>query len=206
MRETSLRDELVVAATRLLDDGGPDSVTLREVGRVAGVSQTAPYRHFANKADLLATVAARELDRLVAAVEDLVAHRRGPTEMLSTALLHYLDWTRKRPERFRLVFGHWPRENDDLRSAAARATESMVVLVEGAQGAGALPPGDPWRIGAAIRAFVHGVAILEQNGHLLGRDRLPMDGEDLVESFLAGSAYGAFRCSPHDGEHPRAQR
>jgi AcrR family transcriptional regulator len=180
------RDLLVVAATRLLDDGGPQNVTLREVGRLTGVSRTAPYRHFASKADLLATVAAGELDRLVDAVERS-ADDRDPAARLDAAMLGYLRWARERPERFRLVFGHWTEENDDLRQAAARANRALVDLVGEAQSVGGLPTGDPWRLAAAVRAFVHVIAVLEQNGHLLGRDRAPLSAEDLVRSFRPGA-------------------
>src|SRR5215831_17500008 len=52
-----LRRALVEAATALLDEHGPLGVTLRGAARAAGVSQAAPYRHFAGKDALLAAVA-----------------------------------------------------------------------------------------------------------------------------------------------------
>ena len=42
----STRDQLVAAAARLLDEGGPEAVTLRAVAQAVGVSHHAPYRHF----------------------------------------------------------------------------------------------------------------------------------------------------------------
>jgi AcrR family transcriptional regulator len=186
----TLRDELIASATRLLDDGGPEKVTLREVGRLAGVSRTAPYRHFTSKSDLLATVAARELDRLV---DGIAAPAEPPAALevsLSAAMLRFLTWARNRPERFRLVFGHWAQENDALREAAARANRALVDLVAGSQGSGALPPGDPWNVAAVVRAFLHGAAALEQNGHLLGPDRVRLDAEELVGTFLSRASGG----------------
>jgi AcrR family transcriptional regulator len=59
----STRDRLVEAAAGLLDEGGVPAVTLREVGRRAGVSHNAPYKHFAGKEELLAAVAAAQLRR-----------------------------------------------------------------------------------------------------------------------------------------------
>src|SRR6266540_5232917 len=52
-----LRRALVDAAIELVRDRGPDGFTLREAARRVGVSQTAPYRHFATKDALLAAVA-----------------------------------------------------------------------------------------------------------------------------------------------------
>ncbi|NUQ86967.1 MAG: helix-turn-helix transcriptional regulator, partial [Glycomyces artemisiae] len=58
------REALIDVAARLLDEGGTDAVTLRQVGHGAGVSHNAPYKHFAGKEALLAAVAARELQGL----------------------------------------------------------------------------------------------------------------------------------------------
>ena len=46
------------AARAILDKDGIQAVGLREAARRVGVSATAGYRHFANKEDLLASVAA----------------------------------------------------------------------------------------------------------------------------------------------------
>ena len=65
----STRDRLAAAAASLLDGGGPDAVTLREVGRMAGVSHNAPYKHFADKSALLAEIATRQLRSLARQLE-----------------------------------------------------------------------------------------------------------------------------------------
>jgi AcrR family transcriptional regulator len=189
----SLRDTLVSAATELLDEGGPENVTLREVGRRTGVSRTAPYRHFSSKSGLLATVAAQELRQLVVDVEALARDGRSAAEVLRQAMLHYVRWAHARPERYRLVFSRWQEESVDLQQAAGRANEFLVDLVHRSQAEGALPPGDPWSMASAIRSFAHGAAMLEQAGHLLDRDRQPMDATGLVESYLAtapGEVFG----------------
>ena len=52
-----LRRALLDAALVLLETKDVSSLSLRAVAKQAGVSHTAPYRHFADKADLLAAVA-----------------------------------------------------------------------------------------------------------------------------------------------------
>ncbi|MGZ3236866.1 MAG: helix-turn-helix domain-containing protein, partial [Burkholderiaceae bacterium] len=44
---------LLDAADILLDEGGVEAVSLREVARRTGVTPTATYRHFADKESLL---------------------------------------------------------------------------------------------------------------------------------------------------------
>ena len=49
---------LLTAAVALVEEGGRDRFTVREVARRVGVSHAAPYRHFSDKQALLAAVAA----------------------------------------------------------------------------------------------------------------------------------------------------
>ncbi len=44
-----LRSALLAAALDIITELGPQQLTIREVARRAGVSHTAPYRHFADK-------------------------------------------------------------------------------------------------------------------------------------------------------------
>src|SRR5918992_5387296 len=53
-----LRAALVESAIGILQRGGLEALTLRAVARAAGVSEAAPYRHFADRRQLVAGVAA----------------------------------------------------------------------------------------------------------------------------------------------------
>src|SRR2546429_7684555 len=83
---SNTRDTLLAAAAQLLDEGGPEAVTLREVGHRAGVSHNAPYKHFADKQALLAAVAARELDRSSSALSPTVGAPRPPEAAVQAAI------------------------------------------------------------------------------------------------------------------------
>src|SRR5215208_5503789 len=67
-----LRRALLDASLELLRDGGPEALTLRGAARAAGVSQTAPYRHFADRAALIAGVAEDGFRRLRARLQRVV--------------------------------------------------------------------------------------------------------------------------------------
>ena len=64
-RRTGTRTRLVDAATAVLVDAGAHGFTTTEVGRRAGLSQGAIFRHFATKADLLAATVETIFDGLV---------------------------------------------------------------------------------------------------------------------------------------------
>src|SRR5262245_63455798 len=52
----NLREALIDAGLKLIARKGVRALTLREIGTRVGVSRMAAYRHFANKADLLAAI------------------------------------------------------------------------------------------------------------------------------------------------------
>src|SRR5512145_1581524 len=65
-----LRRALLQAAVRTIGTHGIDGLTLRAVGSSLGVSRTALYRHFADKAALLAAVAAEGFRTLRVELEE----------------------------------------------------------------------------------------------------------------------------------------
>jgi len=178
----STRDRLIDAATRLLDQGGPAAVTLREVGRLAGVSHNAPYKHFAGKQDLLAAVAARELFRQERPRRRRPDSKPGPD---ARQLMHeYVRWATRYPARFKLTFGSWSTGSDELADAASSARSVLVAAVERGQAAGDLPPGNPERLAALILAVAHGAVDLALNGHLSRTGKGHASPKDLVDDLF----------------------
>jgi len=178
----STRDDLVAAAADLLEEGGPGAVTLREVGARAGVSRSAPYRHFAGKEDLLAAVAARGLrDRHAARMRRRAA---SPAEAVRADLLYFVRGALAHPALFRLTYGSWKEGSPELGDAATAARAAFVDVVVAAQDDGSLPPGDPERLAALLLALVHGASDLALSGHLSRRGKGHADPADLVDDLL----------------------
>jgi AcrR family transcriptional regulator len=175
----SRRDTLISVAAKLLDRGGPQGVTLREVGRLAGVSHNAPYNHFADKHALLAAVASRELRRETArAGGDRV---RAKPQSLMTG---YVRWAMRHPERFKLTFGRWTKDNAELKSEAMRARGLLIEAVVAAQAVGDLPSGEPERLASLLWALAHGAADLALAGHLPASGKGRVSAEDLVKDLF----------------------
>ena len=192
---SSTRDALVDAAVQLLDEGGPEAVTLREVGRRAGVSHNAPYKHFTGKEALLAAVAARELTRQGAAV--------ATATTLQSVLHGYVAWALAHPARFRLVFGAWSTGSEELAAAAETARAALIALVVEQQRASRLPDGDPERLAALLQALAHGAVALALAGHLSPGGKGHASPGNLVDDLLG---YLATAAPGNPATHPPASQ
>lgn len=177
------REKLVDVAARLVDEGGAQAVTLREVGARAGVSHNAPYKHFDDKRDLLAAVAAAELNTLAGRIDAAAQREPSALERVRVAALTHVRWARTHPARFELVFGSWgTAPHAELGRAAEAATNALYDNVTTAVTDGALH-GDPHAIAAMIWSLGHGAVDLELAGHLTKKPNSPTP-EHLVDRLL----------------------
>ncbi|WP_439031570.1 TetR/AcrR family transcriptional regulator [Gordonia terrae] len=178
------RQALLAAAGSLLDRGGPEAVTLREVGSGAGVSRTAAYRHFDDKDDLLAALAA-EAWELVADALDAIVADATPTaeEAVRTALRGLSDLGIRRPHLYRLMFAS-PAGAPAI-PGAVRAQDGLLALV------GRIVPPDAARHHAALLlAVAHGLTDLDTHGHL-PQAKWHADRDTLLELAVSTTARAA---------------
>ncbi|PRY39542.1 TetR/AcrR family transcriptional regulator [Umezawaea tangerina] len=174
------RRELVAAAAELLDESGPEGVTLRAVGARAGVSRGAPYGHFPDKEHLLAAVAEQcwtgigdELDRLLA------DHDLPPAERLERALAGLLDIGRRRPHAYALMFGPASNASAGAAAAVSRTHDQFLSIVSGVIG----DPARARQSGALLMTSVHGVVSMENAGHL-GVEKWHATGDQLLRRLI----------------------
>jgi AcrR family transcriptional regulator len=156
-----LRAACVRAALELLEEEGTTALSLRAVARRAGVSPTAPYRHYSDRDALISAVAAvgyRELADHLAA-----AHPSPSTpEELAAVAVAYVRFALERPALFRVMFGE-PCDRDTGERIAATTAISEYL---GAIVARSFPGSDPGAMSTAIWALVHGLAVLHLDGKL----------------------------------------
>jgi AcrR family transcriptional regulator len=158
-RHSNLPNALRAASRAILDEDGPDSVGLREAARRVGVSATAAYRHFTNKEDLLASVAAEGFRELAASME---AAATGP-DPLNAIGLAYVEFALQKRGLFRLMFGPILVERakyPGLDEAARAVFDLLRRVVVGADG---LPRQDNSEAMAAW-GLVHGLSALFIDG------------------------------------------
>ncbi|MET4693202.1 TetR/AcrR family transcriptional regulator [Endozoicomonas lisbonensis] len=101
----NLRQVLLTEARRQLHESGADKLSLRALARAVGVSQTAPYRHFADKEALLVSLMTdgfSELDKHVCKAEQASAN---VDDELVNAGLAFVEFASSNPELYKLMFG-----------------------------------------------------------------------------------------------------
>ena len=155
------KDRILASAMRLLDTGGSAAVTLRAVGDAAGISQSAPYRHYEDKRALLEAMVRANLDYLSAAFEKAKHDDSSPFDVLDRAVRTYLDFARRFPVRYRFLL-EVSREDSPLGSEVRKAFAAVNGLVRAAQEAGELTDGDSEQIAALIFGAAYGMADLAQ--------------------------------------------
>ncbi len=172
------RRALVRAASELLDEGGPDAVTLRAVGARAGVSRGAPYGHFASKEHLLIQLAIDAWSSLADRVEQLRADPvSAPDVVLERAVLALIDLGRRQPHLYALMFST-PAGTPAAADAASRVENAFLTLVAEAVGDSETLP-----YGALIMSSAHGIAWMELSGHL-SKDGWQVGVEQLVRMLI----------------------
>lgn len=100
-----LKSQLIYEGLKLLNAEGYDGFSLRKVAKLCGVSQTAPYRHFKNKDELIAAITNQALDafgkRLQSAVD---MHPGDPKAQLTEMGVAYIRFFAENPKYLRLLF------------------------------------------------------------------------------------------------------
>lgn len=164
-----LADRLVATAEQILAKDGLEALSLREIARRAGVTHSAPLRHYASFAALLAEVAARGFRVLFDAVEAAEAALppgAGARARLEAAARAYVRCAVARPGVFALMFR--PELLDVATPAFARDSLAAFGQLERAVRAaqdGGWRTGEPTRrLAGSLWACVHGLASLWSQG------------------------------------------
>jgi AcrR family transcriptional regulator len=182
-----LRAALVAAARAILEEEGLDGLSLRAVARRAGVSQAAPYHHFADKSALLAAVAAQSFAELEAAMRQPMEGITAPDERLDAAGIGYVLFAVANPALFRLMFsgGKALRDGDPALAGAGEAAYAVLEDAVAARDAAAGATEAPGIARTAAWALVHGLAKLVLEAGLDPKAQGARDVEDLARRVLA---------------------
>jgi AcrR family transcriptional regulator len=181
----NLKETLLRAALELIAEKGPAGFTFAEAARWAGVSPAAPYRHFRDREELLASVALRGFEQFEMALARAWDDGRPDTfTALDRLGKAYLEFARTEPAYYSAMFeaGIPPATSAELREAGDRAfailrnaADKLCAHVPAQQRPPAL------MVALHIWSMSHGIASLFGRGDSARRP-LPMSPEELLEA------------------------
>jgi AcrR family transcriptional regulator len=158
-----LKNALVDAAVRLIEQKGVEGLSLRGVAREAGVSQAAPYHHFKDKEALVAEVCCVGFCQL----EERLKEARDGIESYPDALdamgRAYIDFALAHKAYFAIMWGGFVDDKNDYPHLVEEASCTFQMLVDtvvAGQEAGQLRAGEPMELVLSCWAGVHGAARL----------------------------------------------
>jgi AcrR family transcriptional regulator len=167
------RDEVKQLALAQMEGGGAGALSLNAVAKAMGMTGPALYRYYASRDVLLTELIVEAytdlFDRQAAAVADAAGRGRDAADQLRAASHAYRRFALAEPARFQLLFGtpvpgyHAPAEQ--TTPAAQRGMALVVELVAAHLGIRRTSR-RARETAVAAWALVHGLTVLEVQGHL----------------------------------------
>ena len=193
---------LIEAALVLLDETQDWAFSLREVARRAGVSHNAPYKHFPEKRDLLAAVAARGFEALAERMAAARDGAEGARSRIAACCRAYVEHGIANPALYRLMFGATLTAPEIGRPriekiAAAKAQAIFAETLAEAVQAGVFPsslagPREAAAALVAVWSLLHGVTMLAIDDFV----GPPSNITTLVDSLLGALLDGLAKSAP----------
>lgn len=180
MAADDTRTALVQAGIDLLEEAGTTDIGLRAIARRAGVSHGAPRRWFPTHRSLLAAIAEHGLRDLT---DTLTSAAGGSEYPVTNAAAAYVDFARRRPAMFTLIFRHDLLEGSgsDLRSVSKPLFTWVVDLVRQSS-----DTADAVEAAASLWVAIHGIATLSSTGSL-GLAAPGLDEASLIDRVVHSS-------------------
>ncbi|MCC8476555.1 TetR/AcrR family transcriptional regulator [Streptomyces globisporus] len=190
-----LRAACIRAARELLEEDGSAGLSLRAVARRAGVSATAPYRHFADREALVSAVAAEGYNELAGSLAQAHPAPSTPDELAAVAVA-YVRFALEHPALFRAMFAEPCDPTSEERVAATAAISEYVRTIVDAT----FPGVDADALSTAVWALVHGLAFLHLDG------KLDSSTPEIVTAQVTSAVHALFNAAPAmSGKAPAAQ-
>jgi AcrR family transcriptional regulator len=150
----------------LIAERGVHGFSLAEASRRLGVTAAAPYRHFADRDELLAAVATRAAERMGAAVAEALATAESPEQKVAATAAAYVRFAAEQRPLFETLFGAGldKKRYPELEAAAHDAERTLDDVVR------ELAPDDEQaaQLMLALVTATHGVAVLLLDGFFGG--------------------------------------
>ncbi|MFT5580221.1 MAG: AcrR family transcriptional regulator [Paraglaciecola psychrophila] len=177
-----LRAALLAAALQVINVEGPRGLSMREVARRAQVSHAAPYRHFADKNDLIVAVVEQGFALLAQTIADSkTAAEDDPVSQFTALGAGYFDFALQYPAFYRVMYSGDLLSSSgqhSLRHTSESTFREMVADIKVCQQLQVVRSGDPAVQALLLMSTVHGFVTLVNDNRI---DFLLEEGRDVQE-------------------------
>ena len=187
---TDLRQKVLQASLALIEEGGLDRLSMREVARKSGVSHQAPYYYFGDREAILAAIAGEGFSKLGRAVDRA---RSDPAKALEAIGRAYVGFALRHPAYFQAMFRADAVPLDRYPDVRKLEDEAFGKLVE--EIGKAFPDQSSaarLTISIACWAMVHGLATLIREGTLARTVGVPRARQRQVADEVIGTFTSLF--------------
>ena len=185
-RSADVGERLVAAAVEILDEQGPDALTVRGVAERAQVSPTGVYNHLGGKDGILSALFVMGFEELRTALDAI--NLDDPVDAMLEGGRRYRALALRHPGRYALMFegsgGRWQPTDAD-RDHAVSGFQALERRVAAGQAVGRFRQGRPTEVAQLVWSAVHGHVSLELRG-MLFVDDADQSFEELLEMVVAG--------------------
>ena len=157
---------LMDAALARIKNDGVEKLSLRAIARDIGVSQTAPYRHFKDKQQLLIELACAGFLQLKQQMAIVVQGNDVFDDLLNIGLA-YINFAENNPEQYNLMFGSKIEERcqqDGLMDSSSGTFSVLLNQTEIGVRSGVFLNEEPEILAKCCWSNVHGLASLSIDG------------------------------------------
>ena len=188
-KPTDLRQKVLKASLALIEEGGLDRLSMREVARKAGASHQAPYHYFGDREAILAAVAGEGFSKLEQSLARAAAQAGSePVAAVEAMGRAYVEFALRNPAYFQAMFRADAVPLDRYPDARKLEDAAFGKLVEGIGQAFVDQPTEVRQaIATACWAMVHGLATLILEGSLARKLKIPKARQRQVANEVIGT-------------------
>ena len=166
------REQILNTALAILQESGPESITIRAIAERMGVAHMSLYTYFENQAAILRALSTREMAKWRA--KQNIFNERSETEditqVVGDLLKFFIAFAREKPNLYRMAWvmsemgGETPAES---RQRMQTTVGQLAALVQKGMEIGVFVPRNPFLAAGTVLAMINAPFILFHSGKLV---------------------------------------
>jgi AcrR family transcriptional regulator len=160
----NLKQTLIDVSLDILVKEGHQSLSIRKVATQAGVSQSAPYRHFIDQEALYAEVACVGFQRLSDVLQELrKKYKKTPLIQFRESGVIYVEFALNNPALFQIMYGNQIPDHSKYPFLIESEDQTFQILLDiltDCKNEGSIQTDDIQGSATSAWTLVHGIAVL----------------------------------------------